>query len=504
MRTKKAIKNIVFSALYQIVAIVCGLITPRLILAAFGSTYNGVVSSATQFLSFISILTLGIAGATRLALYKTLASNDVIGTSRIMKANRRYMRKVALCIVAYAVILSFIYPYISHNDLTAYESRLIILIVSIGTFADYFFGISNTTLLSADQSGYIGSIASIIKTVVNTIVTAVLIKAGCSIFIVKLGSSIVFLIVPIIVSIIIKSKYHLISNCDPDPHALDGRKAVAFHSIANIIHEDTDLLVLTVFADAKIISVYTVYNLVVGKLKWIVSIFTNGMESAFGNMWVKGETEALNKNFNTFEFFLYSFTSVVFSCVWVLLIPFVEVYTKGINDVNYVLPTLAILFTITEGFRVIRTPYLILVQATGFYEETKIGAMLEAVINLGSSIILVNFIGIYGVVIGTLIANVFRTVQYALFIYRNIIRRSLSVAIYRFIWLILTMTVIIFASKIAISFITFCYTWTSWFFYACVTFFISLVITFASAGIFYRADLSYLFYKAFSVIKKKK
>ena len=105
MRSKKAFKNILASALYQVITIICGLITPRLILSSFGSTYNGVVTSATQFLHVISILTLGITGATRLALYKPLSQNDTLGVSRIMKATKKYMRKVALCVIAYAVIL---------------------------------------------------------------------------------------------------------------------------------------------------------------------------------------------------------------------------------------------------------------------------------------------------------------------------------------------------------------------------------------------------------------
>ena len=86
MRKRKAFLNMSSSLIYQVVAIICGLITPRLILATFGSTYNGVISSATQFLGMINVLTLGITGSTRVALYKTLANNDTYGTSRLIKA----------------------------------------------------------------------------------------------------------------------------------------------------------------------------------------------------------------------------------------------------------------------------------------------------------------------------------------------------------------------------------------------------------------------------------
>ena len=43
MRTRKAFYNVTLTMTYQVISIICGLITPRLILRTFGSTYNGVV-----------------------------------------------------------------------------------------------------------------------------------------------------------------------------------------------------------------------------------------------------------------------------------------------------------------------------------------------------------------------------------------------------------------------------------------------------------------------------
>ncbi len=50
-----------------------------------------------------------------------------------------------------------------------------------------------------------------------------------------------------------------------------------FLSIANLIHQNVDLVLLTLFTDAKVISVYTVYYLVVGKIKQLMQIVTTGM-----------------------------------------------------------------------------------------------------------------------------------------------------------------------------------------------------------------------------------
>ena len=161
MRTKKALYNILGQIGYEVVAAICGLIILRLILSAFGSSYNGMVSSITQFLEYISILTLGISGSTRVALYKAKSKDDVRAESAILKATEIYMRKVALAFVVYTAALTIIYPYIVRTDFQWIESASLVVIIALGTFAEYFFGITYRTYLMASQSMYVYNIIQI-------------------------------------------------------------------------------------------------------------------------------------------------------------------------------------------------------------------------------------------------------------------------------------------------------------------------------------------------------
>lgn len=503
MRKRKAFLNMSSSLIYQVVAIICGLITPRLILATFGSTYNGVISSATQFLGMINVLTLGITGSTRVALYKTLANNDTHGTSRLIKATDIYMRKVAGGVVIYALLLSLLYPMFSHNELTAVQNASLIAVVSIGTFAEYFFGITNRTLLQADQASYISYTSDILQTICNTICVAILIKLNCSIYIVKLGSSLVFLMTPAIVSLYIHKKYSIDRKCEPDNTGIKNRGAVAFHSIANIIHQNVDLVVLTIFTDAKLISVYTVYYLVIGKIRNLMMVFTAGMEAAFGDMWVKKEMESLQNNFKSFEYLLFTFATVVFSCVGVLILPFIALYTKGVTDVNYIRTELAILITVAEAMYCIRQPYLTLVYATGSYDQTKKGAAIEAVMNIVLSLTLVNFIGIAGVIVGTFFANLFRTTQFSIYVSKNILQRNIAVVIKRVVWVIINSVLIVGASLIIQHSVAFSETWWGWIMQAAIVFIIACIITVITSLVCYRDDFKRLLNTGLAVFKKK-
>ena len=490
MRSKKAALNIITKFISQFVSLVCGLIVPRLILASFGSTYNGAISSIGQIFGVISILTAGLAGATRVELYKTLASEDVDGTSRIIKATELFMHRVGVIILGYTVIISIIYPLFFRGQIAWIEVVLLVVIIASSTFAQNNFGYTYKILLQASQSEYIDTVIYTVLHILNTVVIVIVIKLGSNIFIVKAASAVLFVFYPIFLRYYVRHKFRLRSDCEADMTAIKNRSAVMFHSVANVVHNQTDTLVLTVFTNAMTVSVYSIYYIVLSNVKQMMQNFVTGIEAAFGSMWAKGENELFKKNFDTYEFLMYSFSSVIFSCVGLLLVPFIALYTAGVHDINYIRPGFAIMATITEAVFCIRQPYVTIVQAAGKYKETRNGAIYESIINLVLSIALVYFYGLIGVIIGTLVANLFRTIQYALYSSKNLIHRNIGEFVKKCLWHVLNSALIIIIFEVTIKNIPM-ETWKGWIIAGIATFSLSLAITVLSSALFYRSELKH-------------
>ena len=335
----------------------------------------------------------------------------------------------------------------------------------------------------------------------NTVAVIILIKLGASIYVVKLGSSVLFFTTPLIVSLYIRKRYSLTSKCEPDYSAIKGRSAVTFHSISNLIHNNTDVVLLTLFFDAKIISIYSIHNLIICKVRALLLAFTTGIEAAFGDMWAKHDYNLLQDSFNHFEYILFSFVSVIFSCITVLFIPFIQIYTQNISDVNYVRPALAYSFIVSELFFCLRQPYLIIVYSTGSFEDTKIGAAVEAILNIILSILLMTKFGLIGIVFGTIFANLFRTVQFALYVSKHILHRKYIYLIYRALWLVATSGISIALIKYLIQWVHPSSGWEGWITKGVIAFLISSVITFLSSILFYKNDISFLFNKVKGLVK---
>ena len=209
MRSKKAIKNIKSSLFQQIITFVCGLIVPRAIISTFGSAVNGLISSITQFLSYISLLEAGIGPVIKAALYKPIAKKDKFEIEKILKASQRFFRIISGIFIIYLVILCFVCPLIVAEQFDFMFTVSLIVIISISTFAEYFFGMVFKLYLQAEQKTYITSILQSGTTILNAILVILLIKFNANIQIVKLVSAFVYVLRPIIQNIYVRKKYNI-------------------------------------------------------------------------------------------------------------------------------------------------------------------------------------------------------------------------------------------------------------------------------------------------------
>lgn len=133
MRSKKALLNISYSFLLQLVTIVSSFIIPIYIIGTFGSNVNGVIVSITQFLSYITLLESGVGGVVRAALYKPLANKDVIQISRIIKASEKFFKVIAYLFIGYILIIAFLFPSIVTSEFEGIYLTILVLIIGTST-----------------------------------------------------------------------------------------------------------------------------------------------------------------------------------------------------------------------------------------------------------------------------------------------------------------------------------------------------------------------------------
>ena len=482
------------------VALACGLVLPKMILSNFGSAYNAITQSISQFISYISLMKAGIGGATGAMLYKPVAEGNTQEISEILASMEKFMRKISLIFVLFVLGLAIIYPTFIVKEFDWWWTASLTVIISLSTFAQYYFGFTYQTLISVDQKDYLINILDIFTTILNTIVAVILIKNNCSIHVVKLGSSLVNVITPVFLYVYCHKKYHLVkvkNVTDKIPQKWDA----AAHEVASFVNNNTDIVILTLFGNLLEVSVYTVYHYVIANLKKIVTRFTVGFSAAFGDMYAKNEIDLMHENLGIFELIIYSFTSILYSVTLSMMIPFVMIYTKGVTDVNYNRPLFSFLLILGGVFNCFRVPYRAITIVAGHYKQTRNGALMEAAINIIVSIIGVIQFGLIGVALGTLCAMVFRTLQYVVYLSKNIMYRDVKYFIRHALLCFAIMAVVYFVSQLYMP--ASMDGWMTWVIYAAITTLIAIALTLGTDYLFYKHDMVNLISKILRNLKKK-
>lgn len=423
--------NMLTTIIYQIVSIVSGFVLPRFFLRYYGSEVNGLVSSITQFLALITLCECGVGSVVQTALFKPIAENDEKEISRIYKSSTEFFNKIAIILIVYTAILVFVYPHIVNKTFDTLYTSILIIALSISLLAQYYFAISYKLILNAAQLIYIQMIVSTVSLVLNVVISIVLMYMGMSIQIVKLASSCIFVLQPLVYKYAVDHRFNIdrtiVLNGEPIKQKWNG---LAQH-LATVVLENTDVLVLTFFSSLSSVSVYSIYHMVTNGIKLLFTSLANSVKPLLGDMYARNEMNKLNQTFSRFEWAFHSAVTLIYSICAVLIVPFIIVYTDKISDANYKLPLFGIVMCIAMAVYCIRLPYNQMVMAAGHFKQTQNSAVVEAILNLTISIAVVYRFGLIGVSLGTLIAVLYRTVYLAIYLSKYILKRNILIFLKR-------------------------------------------------------------------------
>ncbi len=420
--TRKIKLNFIFGILGQIVTLCIGIIIPRLFITSFGSEVNGFINSMNQVFVYVALLEAGVGAASLQRLYAPAGKNDREEINRILSATNYFYNRVGILYVVLVALLAFAYPLIVSSTLDYWLMVVLVLLSGMSGALPYFFQAKYKLLLQAEGKGYVISALATTTSILLSSEKLILLLLGFDVIAVQSAYLIINLLISLIYIMYIKKQYSWIEfSRKPDLSVISQRNSVLIHQISTLVFNNTDIFIITFFCDLVSVSIYVLYknliSLIVGLLSNFMSSFSFKMGHCFED---KKIFLYLN---DMFEPLCISLTFALMTITYIFITPFMKLYTDGM-DANYLIPYFALLFCIMEILANIRTPALNAITFAGHFKQTQWRSVLETVINLISSLILVYFLGINGVVVGTILALLYRTVDMIIYSNRSILNRS--------------------------------------------------------------------------------
>ncbi len=475
-RKKASILNIAFALVNQFILVIYGLLIPNLILNTFGANLHGYTSTVNIVINYMGLLNAGLVPVAVQAMYAPLAKCDNRGISAVFNAVDKFFFKAGCYYIIAVIGASIVLPFIARGEVPIYEAAGLMLAMGATNTLDCFLYSKYLTILQADQKLFIVSWVDTIANILRLILQCILIFTHQDIIIVMAVPALMLVFRSIILRRYCKKYYSYVDRTvEPNYNSMSQRRDSVFKKIAWLITSNTDMFILACVGSLIQVSIYSVYNMIFSQLYNVVVIFSNGILASFGQLIAENKKEKVVRAYNIYEFLFCGLAGFIFSVTASVILPFVSIYTKNLSNIPYVDAKLVTLFIINEFFRYLKLPCDTLINAKGHFKETKWSAVTEASINLIVSLILLKPFGMYGLLIGSIVSNIYITLYTIIYAHKHIIEKAITQSIFR---LLRTIVIIIINVSIYKYFINvyIMKSWLEWLEYAVITSVVSMIV----------------------------
>lgn len=405
---KKSIKNIYSTILYQIITLALGIVIPRLVLVNLGSESNGLLGAVNQAITYLALLEGGVGLTITKALYGPVARQDQDEINGIMSAANSFFRNVGTAYFIGIVAIAIIFPLTIQTTLSRGTVFAVVLLNALPQVVNFFCQQKYRILISISGKGYVLTNLTTCTYIVGSLLKIILLLNGYGLVAVQTLLFVIQLSQMLFISWYITRLYPWLNvKSKPRMDKIGQRRSVFAHQIAGFVFNNTDMLILTYFCNLKVVSVYSTYTMLFSMIGSIGGNFIGSFSFAMGQKFNTDFTE-YKKLHNVFETFSMVVNFSLFFVLYKCIIPFLKLYTSGVNDIEYADWLLPILFLLIKLLQAGRYPSQKAIEYAGEFQKTSWHAILETVINLGVSIICAKQYGIYGVLFGTIAALLVR------------------------------------------------------------------------------------------------
>ncbi len=429
-RTSNVIKNSGANIVYKLAHILLQFAIRTAFINILGKEYTGVSTLFTDILNVLSLMELGMGTAMTYALYKPLSTGDTERISALMNFYKKAYRTIGILVFSVGMLITPFLGYLVKDVPDIKENITGIFIVYVLTSASSYFLVYKTVILRASQQSRVISLISSVVYIAEGIIEIILLIIFKKYYAYLITHFVFTVLRNIVLSIITdkKMKKYFV-NRDAKLSKEETKSlfkdvfALAIYKISGVMIYSTDSIVISSFINTAQVAVIGNFNLIINSLRTAIEQVIESTKASIGNLAATSTKEKQKSIFMQMNFICFWIACFCCTCIFVLINTFVgdiwfdESY-KISMDIIVVLTAnlfIAIMVYPVEAFRT----------ANGLFIQGKYRPAIMAVMNIVLDIILVQFWGVLGVLLATLISRLLTQVWFDPYlVYKNVFKEK--------------------------------------------------------------------------------
>lgn len=419
-RSKNASRNVFFGIIQTAYNQLMPFILRTIMIHVMGVEYLGLNSLFTSILSVLNLAELGVGSAMVFSMYKPIVEDDTKTICALMKLYKTYYRIIGSAICVVGLIITPFIPKLIKGDVPSGLNIYILYLMNLGaTVLTYWLFAYKNCLLTAHQRNDVTSkIGLAVSTVTYTlqILSLVITHNYYLYLIVALLMNAINNVVTALIVDKMFPEYHAIGKLPKERISSINKKVKDLFTakLGTIIINSVDTIVISAFLGLRDLAIYQNYYYILNAVFGFVTIIFNACTAGIGNSLIVESEDKNLKDLNKFTLLTNWISCFCCCCFMCLYQPFIELWVGKDNmlTVSYV-PLFVLYFYLKLNNQLLCTYK----DAGGIWHEDRFRPIASALTDLTLNLILVNFIGLYGIILSTIIALLFVATPW---LYKNV------------------------------------------------------------------------------------
>ena len=409
-RTHNAVRNMSFGFILKVYQMVCPFILRTAMIYTLGLEYVGLNSLFSSILQVLNLTELGVGSAMVYSMYKPLAEGDDETICCLMNLYKKYYRIIGIIIAFIGVLLTPIIPKLVSQDLPEALNLFYLYWLNLGytAISYWLFAYKQSVLIASQRTDVYHKVTLVVNTVTYIIQFLLLLvfKNYYLYLIAMLLGQVLINITTAIISTKMFPKYKARGTLALEKvKAINTRIRDLFTSkVGAVIQNSADSIVISAFLGLTILAKYNNYYYIMNSIFGIIAMLLQSCLAGIGNSIV---TESSEKNYNDMKrmtFIAEWLIGVCCCCLLCLYQPFMVIWVGEENTLS-----IGIVVCICIYFFTIATNQMLCIykDASGMWHEDRFRPLLTALLNLLLNLSTVKFLGLFGVILSTVISMMF-------------------------------------------------------------------------------------------------
>jgi len=427
-RSKNSLLNAITAMGMTLVNGLMGIVVTRMVIAAFGSDFNGLNSTANQIVNVLLILEGGFTLASNVALFTPLTQGDYPMMNGVLAATRNKFRKIALLFLGVGAAVAGIYAMAANSGLPNEFIATVILMTVVPVAFNLFYATTYRVLLQTQQKEYVINIFTIITLGLGHTANIVMISLGGPMWAVRFITMAFALVNSLLIAGYVKKRTpYLDLKQTPRPEKIKGTNDVMIQKVTGVIYNSAPIVFLSVSPSGGTVlaSVYAVYNNIFIMVKSLLHGVIDAPRLSFGQMMTEKKKEDVWPVFAQYEYAAFMAMFILLTTCSVLILPFIGLYTAGINDANYYDGKIALLMTAIAALELMHIPSGHIINMAGEFKVSRNIQVIACVTLVIGMAVGGSIWGVYGMLLSILLVAALLCVMEMGYIHTRFFKKKL-------------------------------------------------------------------------------